>query len=296
MARRRLPRSISALETYRAAFLNTLNFMYPGCKLEVAKGRDILEEFFLDELDLRDAVSNITDFTGEVVTALLGEERGGLRWPGHFGRPGNRYRIYYFCNADRENSGINLLEMKMLDSFKSCALNWLNMTGVKDSECREWMIWAFIVTAYENMRFLGLDDDLKFSRLSCSGGPDTVVANEREDDSIPKPPKLPHYWNQGVSAYKSKCNEIIEKYLREIEVYAAEKGVIIIPKKSDVLARQLRWLIWKLKEGWSYGKIVDEESKLNETADTPQISSIHEAISGPEGLAKILGIRLNQAG
>lgn len=281
--KRNLEMSTIAMGEYRAMFLNELASLYPESRKFVHAAQEILNLYFLDCQE--------TDQEGyfrESICRILSE----------------------FCISGTKSVEIGPKTTKMISSVNIKALEWLSLVKIPGStNCDDWMLSAFIrKSCWEISR----DESTEFNKWQTCviikvenpnfEGDGAIVSFDRGVRYItsklvdpPSPPSLPRYIvGHGEKKYKSDCKLLIDQYMQDIEEYSkGQSEWYITTKDRPSLLKHLRWLIWRVKKGWSYDRIVEEESKMRGNADTPGKSAIQEAVAGPEGVAALLGVRLN---
>jgi len=82
-----------------------------------------------------------------------------------------------------------------------------------------------------------------------------------------------------------------QKHYQEMSSWYERRGYVREAGKRQ-LGKHLRWLAWRAIEGWSYDRIQEAESELHGWEEKAKKSAIHEALAGKNGVARTIGVRI----
>ena len=241
---------------YRAELLNTTIDVYPN---SIA----LLKEF--------------ASILPSIAETILGSKFNSV---GHV-------EYVYECCFDKKNErwcG------SLIDSF----CKWLSSIGFESqTNCHHWMFNSLVMMSVKIDRGMILEP--KFVMEDSI----TWDLNNSLKLKLKQPieylqleaPFLPEIGNMSDDNYRDICSQIVEEHIKKSRKEKEASKDYVSIKKHRKLHLHLRWLLWKLKEGWSYEKISSEEAELYGEGKSPSAATIHEAIAGTDGVGQIFGIR-----
>ena len=309
MARRRLPKGILTLAYYRAAFLNSMMYYYKDSLPYLEDTMHLMQEYYISCISEKDSQLKTVHQVKKYYDDIQKSNSDDSFYPGEHDGLGSRVKIYMACRSEIFIEDLNNKETVMLFNVRKNLRSWLFSIGMSSQDdAHDWLIWSGVQIAYLNMPILGIECEFLFSELECMGSSEMIegkltmieanrmfraggILDKVGQSKEPLPPQMPPYRNQGEVAYKLACSGMINEYLNKLDIYFSNtNNAIYTPKQPDILLRQLRWLIWRLREGWAYEKIATEEVAWGFDQSFPEKSAFYE---GTGDLARLLFVRLN---